>query len=117
MVTRSPIGRMEANMSRYLISAREPQFTVVVGWDDGLESFFGQVDDTRIRGEDKGCLWVGASLRELLSVAELVDAIKDYADIPPEILSNLSQDFSSRHPRRPGLLRKLIETLSDSADK
>jgi hypothetical protein len=105
-------------MSRYLVAAREPHFTVAVGWDNGLETFFGTVYDNRIKGEDKVCHWVGASLREILTVSDLANSLKDYADLLPETRAKLSQDFSARDRRsRAPKLTKLLEFLSDTEDK
>jgi hypothetical protein len=82
-------------MSRYSINARNPQLQVVVGWDDGLKTFFGQVLDPRLDEEHEMLIWIGASSREIVNIVKLADALKSYADIPPEVRTNLARDFSA----------------------
>ena len=60
----------EAKVSRYAIPAKEPHFTIAVGWDNALETFFGIVYDTRLDEDHRICLWVGARLREVASVPD-----------------------------------------------
>jgi hypothetical protein len=48
-------------MSRYTIPAQDPRYEVVVGWDDPLETVFGQVFDTTAGEDEEECVyWEGA---------------------------------------------------------
>ena len=49
-------------MSRYPFPAQDPCFTVVVGWDNPLATFFAQVFDPSIDDDDEAyVLWIGAA--------------------------------------------------------
>lgn len=110
-------------MSRHIIPGKESYLKVVVGWDNGLESFFGIVYDTRYDdpcAEHRILLEAGTglkSLREIVSVEELADAIRQYADIPQETMSQLVEDFSSRGPGQPAIFRELVERTSEITDE
>jgi hypothetical protein len=79
-------------MSRYPIEAKDPKYAVVVGWDNPLQTFFGQViDKTSDRDWDLK-LWAGTNPREIGSIAELQDRLKEYAVIPKEVQNALAFD-------------------------
>jgi hypothetical protein len=85
-------------LSRHEFKTR--QHLVVVGWDDGLQTFFGQVwalpdgDDT----DDPPELWVGASWEELPTADALADALCTYASIPQKVRKALEDDYRRRLP-------------------
>jgi len=80
-------------LSRYPIEARDPsRYTVTVGWDSPLQTYFGQVIDKATDRDFDMKLWVGTNPRELNTVAELQDRLKDYAIIPKEVQNALAFD-------------------------
>lgn len=94
-------------MSRYVLQAKNPQFECVVGWDAPLETFFAQVLDPAAKEENEFIGWWGGSLREIENARELVALMKEYAEIPEEILSRLEKD-QAEDPRR---VKKGLENL------
>lgn len=84
-------------MSRYEFRGREPHFSVIVGWDRSLQTYFAQVWDGRLKGvgEENGeepVLWVGCWGRELPTVDMLVAAVTPFADLPSNICAQLRKD-------------------------
>ncbi len=98
-------------MSRYTIEAKDPErFTIVVGYDGALTTYFGQVIDRQIEREeeeqaariianeqeedddtperDPVVLWVGTSVGEVPSVTELTRLVKPYAVVVAPALAN-----------------------------
>jgi hypothetical protein len=79
------------------------QYLVVVGWDDGLQTFFGQVwalpdgDDTDGPPE----FWVGASWEEVPTPEALAEALCPYATIPQRLRKALEHDYRRRRPLCP----------------
>jgi hypothetical protein len=79
-------------MSRHWFTV-EPHLKVIVGWDPPLQTFFGQVHDLQPQDpDDNPVLWVGAGPPQLISVAELEEALKDYCTISPELRATLEAD-------------------------
>ena len=80
-------------MSRYEIASRDPdKYDAVVGWDKGLQTYFGQVIPKGGADDWQLTLWVGTNPKELNSVAELQEKMKGYADIPKETRNALEWD-------------------------
>lgn len=81
-------------MSRRIIPGLKRNYEVVVGWDRPLGTFFGQVYDRSIKGEDAQLIhWVGAGeYAELPDVDDLEDAIEGFAKIGWKIAATLNQD-------------------------
>ena len=64
----------------------------MVGWDEPIQTFFGQVyavNDEGERIEDSTSLWVGTRIREILTVDTLVALLKPQVTIPDEIYREL----------------------------
>ena len=60
-------------MSRHDIPAKRPGFTVVVGWDNPMSTFFAQVEDkTAGEDDDPVVLWLGGRHHEVLRPEDLV---------------------------------------------
>lgn len=118
-------------MSRHTIEARDPErFTVAVGYDAALATYFGQVIDRRIErdeeeraariaaGEqdddedetperDAVVLWIGTTVGEVPTVAELARLIETYAVLTFEFARTLQEDQrGGAHPPTP-LQRKM----------
>lgn len=80
-------------MSQHQIPVRQSHHLVVVGWDEPLGTFFGQVFDTTIPEEPENIvLWVGRRSREFRTVSRLATALRSYAALSPRIVRRLRQD-------------------------
>jgi hypothetical protein len=85
-------------MSQHFFSAGN-QVEGMVGWDNALGTFFGQVykvdeEGERIEDDDEGqekgtLLWVGARRGEIRTVDELEEKLKPVARIPADIRKKL----------------------------
>jgi hypothetical protein len=76
---------------------------VIVGWDDGLQTFFGQVW-TLPEGDDADGppeLWVGVSWEEIATPARLAELLEGYATIPEDVIAELEKDYRNRRPLVP----------------
>jgi hypothetical protein len=100
-------------MSRYSIPAQNPALTVVVGWDNPLQTLFAQVFDPSIADEEEAeLLWIGTALQ-----AQLVG----WATIPADIVDRLLHDQHAATPPTPlqrwahQLLHSTGETRLDRA--
>ena len=81
-------------MSRYDVQAKEPdKYTVIVGWDKPLQTYFAQVIRKDSDRDFDPALWKGINPREISSVADLQQALKDYVDIPTEMQNALRFDM------------------------
>jgi hypothetical protein len=65
-----------------------------VGWDAPLETFFGQVFDTRHRDGDHDGLavWMGAAPREVLTAAILAERLSPWVDMDDALIAALEAD-------------------------
>jgi hypothetical protein len=70
------------------------QYTVVVGWDGELESFFGCVFDSAARtGEPVAA--VGQEPHEITAVSELARLVRRFAPLDEKTASALREDARS----------------------
>jgi hypothetical protein len=89
-------------MSRYRIPAQNPALTVVVGWDNPLQTLFAQVFDPSIEDEEEAdLLWIGTALQEITTVAALQAQLAGWATIPPTIVDRLLRDQQAATPPTP----------------
>jgi hypothetical protein len=109
-------------MSRYSIPAQNPALTVVVGWDNPLQTFFAHVFDPAIEEDDEAdLLWIGTALQEIATVAALQAQLAGWATIPPDIVAFLTHDQQTATPPTPlqrwahQLLHNAGETRPDRA--
>ena len=59
-------------MSRYSLPAQQPGLTVIVGWDNPLQTLFAQVFDPSIEDDEAACLlWIGTAPEAIPTVAAL----------------------------------------------
>jgi hypothetical protein len=80
-------------MSRHEISANNPAFKIIVGWDHPLQSFFAQViERAKEHEDDKFALWIGTGAREIYEVEQLANRIRRFVDLSPEIRAKLYAD-------------------------
>lgn len=89
-------------MSRIQIPSEavsNPNYTVVVGWDSPLETFFAQVydySDTDDDDCDPLIEWIGTEVNEIGSVEMLADMIEPYCYMPPGVANQLQEDYNNR---------------------
>jgi hypothetical protein len=109
-------------MSRYSIPAQNPALTVVVGWDNPLQTLFAQVFDPSIEDEEEAeLLWIGTALQEITTVAALQAQLVGWATIPADIVDRLLHDQHAATPPTPlqrwahQLLHSTGETRPDRA--
>ena len=98
-------------MSRYHFPAQDPRFTVVVGWDNPLATFFAQVFDPSIEDDDEAdVLWIGTAPQAISTVAALQAQLAGWATIPADIVDRLTRDQQAATPPTP-LQRWAIQIL------
>ena len=103
-------------MSRYRIPAHHPRYTVVVGWDNPLVTFFAQVFDPAIEeDEEADLLWIGTTPEAIPTVAVLQAQLADWATIPADIVDGLSRDQQAATPPTP-LQRWALQLLSNARE-
>src|SRR5215831_8955452 len=95
-------------MSRYPIFPNQsllrdiPHACVVVGWDNPLGTFFGQVlDPDRPLDQDETVYWVGTRPFQIPTLDDLAGLMEVYAIIPEEIRAYLTRDQATSPPRTP----------------
>ena len=85
-------------MSRHTIR-KDEQFEVVVGWDDPLGTFFGQVFDVQAGGgadDDVFLVMVGYKPGGITDLAGLQEAVASYASIPTNMCLTLLAEQENR---------------------
>jgi hypothetical protein len=89
-------------MSRYRIPAQHPPLTVIVGWDNPLQTLFAQVFDPSIEDdEDAYLVWIGTALQDITTVAALQAQLAGWATIPADIVAQLTRDQQAATPPTP----------------
>jgi hypothetical protein len=89
-------------MSRYRITAQNPALTVIVGWDNPLQTFFAQAFDPSVEDEaEADLLWIGTALQDIPTVAALQAQLTGWATIPPAIVARLTGDQQAATPPTP----------------
>jgi len=89
-------------MSRYHFPAQDPRFTVVVGWDNPLATFFAQVFDPSIEDDDEtDVLWIGTAPQAISTVAALQVQLAGWATIPAALVARLTRDQQAATPPTP----------------
>lgn len=99
-------------MSRHEIPAKRPGFTVIVGWDNPMMTFFAQVED-EAAGEDDDpvVLWLGGHHREVLRPEDLAAPLAPYADLMATHIEQLRADRAGDADRGPTALQRLSARL------
>jgi len=95
-------------MSRHTVQPLNPDHTVIVGWDDPLETFFAQVWDDSMElseDDDKGfdnlVFMVGYVGGEVPTVEKLQEVLQPFAHITDEINQQLQRDYENRSEPSP----------------
>lgn len=78
-------------MSRHELSAHDG-YSVVVGWDPPLCTFFAQVWDQHKPEDDDEVLWIGFTPGEIRDAKQVVDAVRPWAKIPAGLVDKLTAD-------------------------
>ena len=100
-------------MSRHEIPARDPSLSVVVGWDNPLQTFFAQVARLAVADDDDDdmLLWVGAEPREVITVEELARHLAPFADLAPEIAEQLRADRTAKLGQPPTATQQALLSI------
>lgn len=101
-------------MSRYEIVNQS--LTLVVGWDRGLQTFFGHLDDADRPAGEEELLWVGTTPEALPTVAALTQTLEPYWTLDEETCADLAQDQAHQAPLTP-LQRQMLAFLTDYQGK
>ena len=91
-------------MSRHEVKSVETgRFTVIVGWDNPLQTYFAQVWDVKLQDEnDEGCVfWVGTHPGSVRRVSDLARVISGYAALPEDLARQLEQEQAESEPPTP----------------
>src|ERR1700733_5402205 len=95
-------------MSRRILPAKDENITVVVGWDNPLQTYFAQVahndvpDDNDDDDEgDPVILWIGTNFGEVSDPSRLPGPLAPYADLTQEHLARLRADRAAQGSRGP----------------
>ncbi len=101
-------------MSRYTIAPHDARYQVIVGWDNPMQTLFGQVFETTVEDDDAACvLWVGLEVQAITTLAGLQDALQAYATLPAEVVARLQHD-QARTPPRSALQARMLQWLYDT---
>jgi len=84
-------------MSRYTLVGKKLHHTIILGWDNPLETYFAQVWDERSADDDPE-VWAGTDVGEVETVESLTHILAPYAEIPEEIVLKLEKDRGERTP-------------------
>jgi hypothetical protein len=79
-------------MSRHDIAARDTKYTITVGWDRPMRTYFAHVKDWTLDEDEEMVLWVGGLFDEVKTVTHLAEAIARYADLTDEMVATLLVD-------------------------
>ena len=91
-------------MSRHIIPGFDARFTVVVGWDNPLQTFFTQVaraDDSDDDDNDPVLLWIGGTFGEVTDPAALVAPLALYATLTEDHVAQLGADRDAKRGSGP----------------
>lgn len=88
-------------MSRHNIPGRAPGYSVVVGWDVGLQTFFARVEEENPADDDSGIIaWLGGIPGEFNDPKDMVMLLDKWADLRP-MLEQLEEDRACAPPPTP----------------
>jgi hypothetical protein len=99
-------------MSRHEIQHKSLLLTV--GWDSGLQTFFGQLDDEDMPAGEEMILWVGTTPYALPTVEALEAALRPYWELDTETIADLQADQAAQAPLTP-LQRAMLHFLGTTA--
>lgn len=113
-------------MSRYAIPvqpavlATRPHLQAAVGWDNPMQTFFGQVLDPSLPDDQQeAVLWIGTTHASIPGIQALIARMAPWAVIPSAIRLQLCKDYDARTAPTPlqqavhGLFSRLDHTPED----
>lgn len=83
-------------MSKYMLNSIKDDYIAFVGWDSSLNTYFAQVIrsiDIDNKEYNPIIVWVGFKNAEIFNSEDLIPYIKDYVEIPDDILQKLKNDY------------------------
>jgi hypothetical protein len=83
-------------VSRHLLTCSDPELVLWVGWDDGLGTFFAQVEPPGAAHPDDLLAWIGALPGEVVVAAELAALVARWARLNDAMLDTLEADRRDR---------------------
>jgi hypothetical protein len=100
-------------MSRYDIPTRAPGLLAVVGWDNPLQTYFGQVlrPETADYDDDNVLLWVGAAPREVITVEDLARHLAPFAELAPQVADQLRADRAAKLEHSPTAVQQVLLSI------
>ena len=104
----------EPIMSRRRVTACQPGYAVVVGWDNPLSTFYATVTREQDADDDTDpvVLWLGGYAGEVRAPEDMVQPLAPYADLTQEVVAHLRADRAACADRGPtGLQRSLLAQL------
>jgi hypothetical protein len=105
-------------MSRHVIPALSDRFSVTVGWDRPMNSYFAQVEDLEIDSDtsDPMLVWVGTSHSEIPHPEALQRHIARYAAIPDGMLETLRADRAATLDRGDTRLQRDMQIFVERSE-
>lgn len=95
-------------MSRHSIPARSLGYSVVVGWDPPLMTFFAQVEEENPADEDDAVvLWLGGQDREYTRPEDMIEPLAPYAELTPDMIEALRADRAATLDTAPTSLQRV----------
>ena len=102
-------------MSRYSIPAQHAALTIVVGWDNPLQTFFAQAFDPSVEDEaEADLLWIGTALQAIPTVAALQAQLAGWATLPAALVAQLTREQQAATPPTP-LQRWALQLLNGAS--
>ena len=94
-------------MSRHEIPALDQSLSVVIGWDNPLQTFFAQVARSAAADDDDHMLlWVGTEPREVITVEDLARHLAAFADLSDETAAQLRADRAAKLGQAPTAIQQ-----------
>lgn len=94
-------------MSRHIVPALDDRFTVTVGWDNPMHTFFAQVTrESRAENNDNIILWLGGEVEEVRTPEDLRQPLAAYATLSDEIIQQLHADRAACADQPPTPLQR-----------
>lgn len=108
-------------MSRHPVDANNRRYAITVGWDNALNTYFIQVEDTDLEEnseEDVLIIWEGTEYSAIQTPDELQEFLGNYGTIPESTLLALREDRVNGLDKGPTeLQRKIIREISEAQAK
>jgi hypothetical protein len=100
-------------MSRHTIPSKQEGFSVDVGWDNPMMTFFAQVERRQSPEDERDpiVLWLGAASREHQRPETMAATFAPYASLTPEILKTLNADRRADLDHGPTPLQREMQAL------